>query len=653
MTTTSRQVGSPVDGPPEVATDVQESPKGRRIDVRHVGAWLAVAWLLPVVTHLLSVDWLLPPLVLVTTASLLRGGRTLLDRLMLASALLIGTLCAAGLLFTAWPFGFQPIPIAGTGLTVLGAISVLTGRRPRLPRPALTDGITVVAALGVAAYVAIPYIRTDSTGRLAMLVAGGEDVSRHVSIFDTLRRIGGFAYWQTPQDVPDLFELLRYYPSGWHLSAGVLDSFVRSSSGTGDMVSSMDHFVWFFLAAYGFLALAIIWAAQWIAGPLLGPWRLPLIAFLGTELIYSDIPVMVIFGFPSEIFGLALLALLAAVIVRRPSRPREQMVLIGALLVGIGFSYELFLPSAALAAGGWLLYRRRLVRPHLVFALVVGVVAGGLAIVPITLGTLYGRHGALISAPGPVSAASRAMLLTLGLVLAAALLMLVRRLRVWRSYVLFMGAVLALPIALRAYVAATGGKSPYYFEKALHSVLIVALVGLGAVALVVGRHTARLRGRQLIAASVPAVLVSAAIAVGAGVVLDDMPSRPGTAEKHARLWHSGAPKTTAGPWAKTLMDLNRKYPPTPGATTIVLSDNFYVTYTSSLFFSMLQRTSGTTDKVMYYGAGLFSDETQNIADSLARPGVPIRLIVLSPKSDPVVDEIRRLKPDLQLEVLRP
>lgn len=622
--------------------------------MRWAAGWLAGAWLIPVLTHLLSADWLLPPLVLGLTAGLLRGGRTLLDRLMLASALLIGTLCAAGLLFTAWPFGFHPVPIAGTALTVLGAISVFTGRRPRLPRPALTDGITAGAALAVAAYVAMPYVRTDSTGRLAMMVAGGEDASRHVTVFDTLRRLGGFAYWQTPQQVPDLYEILRYYPSGWHLSAGVLDSFVRSSTDTGSMVSAMDHFLWFFLAGYGLLALAIIWGAQWIAGPLLGPWRLPLVAFLVVQLIYSDIPVMVIFGFPSEIFGLAQLALLAAVLVRRPSSPREQMVLIGALVVGIGFSYELFLPSAVLAAGAWLLYRRRLVLAHLRFALVVGAVSGVLALVPITLGMLYGRHGDLVQQPGPVMPASRAFLITMGLVLAAAVITLaLRRLRVWRMYLLVVVAALALPVALQAYGLLRGGDVPYYFEKGLHSVLIVSLAGLGAVALLVAPHTARLRGRRLLAASVPAVLVSAAVGVGGGVVLDDMPSKPGVAENMARTWHAGQPVKTTGAWAKTLMDLNRKYPPSPDATTVVLGEGFYVTYTSSIFFSMLQRTSGVTDKVLYRGAGLWSDNPEDIAESLARPGVPIRLIVLSPKSDPVVEEIRRARPDMPLEVLRP
>jgi hypothetical protein len=295
---------------------MREPPRVRRNSVSRAVFQLAAAWLVPVTTHLLAVDWLLPPLVLLVTAGLLRGGRTLLDRLMLAAAALLGTLCAAGLVFTMWPFGFEPVAVAGTALTVLTSISLATGRPVRLPRPTVTDGLTAAVALGVFAYVAMPYARTGSTGRLAMMVAGGEDNPRHVAIFDTLRRLGGFAYRQTPQDLPDLFELLRYYPSGWHLSAGVLDTFVRSSTAVGDMPGAMDHFIWFSVAGYGLFALTLLWATQWIAGPLPGAWRLPLVAFLGIQLIYSDLPVLLIFGFPSEIFGLTLLALLVAVLAR-------------------------------------------------------------------------------------------------------------------------------------------------------------------------------------------------------------------------------------------------------------------------------------------------------------------------------------------------
>ncbi len=653
MTTTWEQVGAAVAGQP--TAEAERTPPSRRTDVRWAAGWLAGAWLVPVATHLLSADWLLPPLVLALTASLLRGGRTLLDRLMLAVAVLVGASCAAGLLWTFWPFGFEPIAVAGLALTVLGAISVLTGRRPRLPGPAFTDGLTVAAALGVWAYVAVPYLRTDSTGRFALMLAGGEDAPRHVTIFDTIRRLGGYAFPQTPDQVPDLYHLLRYYPSGWHMTAGVLDGFARSSTGTGTMTSAVDHYTFLVLGGYGLFALALMWAAQWIAGPLLGPWRLPLIAFLGVQLIYSDLPVMVIFGFPGEVLGLTMLSILAAVLVRRPSGHREHLVIVGALLVAIGFGYELFLPSAVIAVAAWAFVHRRMIGSRLVFALTVGVLAAATAVVPLGLGMHFGRHAKLLNQPGPVLPVSRAFLLTVGLVLAAAVVVLaLRRLRVWRSYLLVVGAVLALPAALQAYQTITGNPVTYYWEKALHAVLVVALVGLGAVGSLFPK-AARLpvRDRRWTAAWMPAVLVAAAIGVASGAVLDDMPSRPGQAEQMARMWHSGRPVTTSGPWAAQLLAVNGKYPPRPGELTIVLGDGFLQTYLSTVYLSMLNRTSGLTDEVLYHGAGLWSDEPEAIATSLARPGTPIRLVVLTPEADDVVAEIRRLQPTLRLEVVRP
>src|SRR5690348_15203265 len=84
--------------------------------VRRRAAWivpLLAAWVVPLLCQLLRVDWLLPPVLLGVTASLLRGTRFLLDRLVLSFALLFGTACAAGLLISVWPWHMQPVPVAG------------------------------------------------------------------------------------------------------------------------------------------------------------------------------------------------------------------------------------------------------------------------------------------------------------------------------------------------------------------------------------------------------------------------------------------------------------------------------------------------------------------------------------------------------------
>src|SRR2546423_13641426 len=129
---------------------VTEVP-GRVRPRRSVAAWVAVglvcAWVVPVLTHVLRVDWVLPPLVVLAVAALLRSGRTLLDRLVLAFALLLGATCAAGLLIRVWPWGLHPVPVAGVAFTRLGGIAVALRRGARGP-PAAPAGASVGGGLG-------------------------------------------------------------------------------------------------------------------------------------------------------------------------------------------------------------------------------------------------------------------------------------------------------------------------------------------------------------------------------------------------------------------------------------------------------------------------------------------------------------------------
>ncbi|GIJ67581.1 hypothetical protein [Virgisporangium ochraceum] len=632
--------------------DVRGTAAPRRrvtgVDPRQVVAWLAAAWLIPTATHLLGVDWLLPPLVLALTAGLLRGGRTLLDRLVLATALLLGCCAVAGMLFTAWPFGLDPVPVAGAALTVLGGVSIASGRAPRLPRPTVADALTVATAAAALAYVALPYLRADSTGRLAMLL-GADDNARHVSILDTLRRTGGYAWGYAPDEVPELFDALRFYPSGWHLTAGLLDGFVRSSTGTGDMAGVVDHHVWFLLGTYGVFAVALLWAVQWVGGPLLGGWRrLPVLAFLGVQLVYGDLPVLAILGFVSQLLGLTLLVVLVAVLARRTGGVREHVVLVCALVAGIGFAYELLLPSAGLAAVAWGLRRWRTLRPIRAFVVTVCGVAGAAALVPLALGALFGGHGTLIGAPGGVLGVSRGLLLALAALVAAAVVTRAgRRLAVWRSYVWTLAAVLALPAALLGYRAVTGNQAGYYLEKGLHAVFVTLLVGLAAVAVLLPRPR-----RAPLADLLPAALVAVAVAGLGGVVTDDVPYRPGRTETLNRMWHSGEAARGNRPTAERLRALDAAFPAEPGVATVVLTGDLYTTYTLTLNLSMLQRTSGLTDGVLYRPQG-FDLEPASLAESLAQADGVVRIVVAAPDAEELVKRVRQARPGLRFEVVRP
>jgi hypothetical protein len=485
----------------------------------------------------------------------------------------------------------------------------------------------------------------------------GEDHARHLSLFDALRRIGGYAFWRTPAEMPDVWAGMRFYPPGWHLTAGLLDGFVRSSTALGDMTGVPDHYVAFVVATYGLFVVAVLWAAQRIAGPALGVWRLPLLAFLAVQLVYGEISILLAKGFVSELLGLAVLVVLVAVLARRPGGLREQALVVGALLVAIGFSYELFLPPALLAVGVWavgvwLRRDRPRVRRHLRFLIVTGVVAGAFAAVPVVIGMAFGGHAGLLPAPGGILRMSRAQLIMLATIVACLLLVpAVRRMPAWRSYLASLVSVGTLVAGLVAYRLLTGAPTPYYLEKALHGVFVVLLIGLGGVVALVAVAAGRRVDRRRPSAALRAALAAVVVVMASGTVVEDTPWRPGPAERLSRDWHAGSPIRVHGATAAAVAVLHRRVPARPGTATVVLTGEFLTSYLQTLYLTTVQRTSGVTEAVIY-GNGAFSIEPAWLAETVAKAGTPM-LFIVYPAADPLVEEVRRRAPQVRIDVVRP
>ena len=93
-----------VRGAPETPAEPAPSAPRRRFPYLLAGA-LVAAWLVPLATDALAIDWVLPLLLWVSVASLLRAGRTVLDRLMIALGFLVGAAPVAGLDISYWPWG--------------------------------------------------------------------------------------------------------------------------------------------------------------------------------------------------------------------------------------------------------------------------------------------------------------------------------------------------------------------------------------------------------------------------------------------------------------------------------------------------------------------------------------------------------------------
>jgi hypothetical protein len=113
---------------------------------RRLSVLLAASWAMATAFHLLRVDWLSALVVLAALASLLRR-RGVLDRILVALALLMGAGGAAGLLWSVWPWGLAPVAISGTALTALVVVAAATGRRPSLPAFRSSDLLPPLGAL--------------------------------------------------------------------------------------------------------------------------------------------------------------------------------------------------------------------------------------------------------------------------------------------------------------------------------------------------------------------------------------------------------------------------------------------------------------------------------------------------------------------------
>jgi len=456
---------------------------------------LVTSWLLPVLTHALALDWVLPPLLLLGVASLLRGGGTLVDRIVLALALLLGATPPAGLLISVWPWALEPVPVAGCAFSALVFIATALRRAPAFPRlrvgrDLVTLGFSVAAGLSLF----WSYLGKDATGRFMSLVPGN-DTPRHFAMVDTIRGIGGYLFLDRSTAAQfvdaDTGGGLVTYPQGGHFTAALLMSFIHSNGSQDTPLHELDAFVWIVTSSYLLLAVAVLWAMRRIAG------KLPLLvqaiaAFLVVVYLVWNEPLTVLYyGFWAEILGLAELAILVGVLVRPLNRTREQLVVVAALLVAISFTYFFLLPIALGAGACGLWFYRTRVRRHWRFFTAVLVPAVPLASVMLYVNLTNYSGAKHVAAHGGVFPLNLRPLCALGFLMVG----LILTGSIWRSPT-YRGYLAALVCTL-GFLAALGidqyrrlGSLPYYFDatssyyflKATHVVVVMVLLGAGLAA---------------------------------------------------------------------------------------------------------------------------------------------------------------------------
>lgn len=621
-------------------------------------AALVAAWVIPVAAFAADVTWLLPPLVLVVTASLLRGGRTLLDRVMLAVVLLLGATCAAGLLFSTWPWGLHPVPVSGLALTVLVAAALLARRRPALPRPTATDVLSLGAALLSIGYLASPYLRASGLTQRLSVMWFGEDNARHMALFDVIGRLGKYLFLDEVTAREHMLAGLIYYPQGWHLSAALLDGFARTPSGGPGGMAAFDHYLFWMLAGYGLLLLSLQWGAQWVAGRLHPVQRLVLAALVAALSLGTQLARLLAAGYATETLGLALTVVLAALAIRPVARVREQTVLVGALLIGVGLTYYFFAFPAGALALWWLIRDRRRLgadRSRLVTLVVTGAATLALAPLMLVLGLLLAGHRDVIaSTVGPTPTEAYTTLLGLGALVGLGLLARSGpREVVWRRCLVACGIAVGFALALAALNVAMGGAPGYYFGKTAHlatAVLIIGAAGLARLLPTPAERAGEPTRRMVTSARPAAVAILAILAVfTASGVIGWTGGFFHTSGRNA-TWAAGWVGQNAGSQARyagATVAAYRQYPPVPGTVTLVMDKSPGAGYLESLYLSTLQGTTSQTGRAIY---GMPYREPVRTREILARIPGPVRLIVADPAADRVIEQVFAEQPELRSRV---
>jgi hypothetical protein len=587
---------------PAATADSSGLPGPWRTRLLRLVAWVGGAWVVAGLTYLLGLAVIVPVLVLVGTASLVRGGRSLLDRLMIALAGLLGASCLALLVFSVWPWKLHPVAVGGTALSVLAAYGVLARRRPSLPRPTFGDLLSAGAAAAVTAILAIPLLRADVLGRVA-IAAAGEDFGRHVTVFDAARQVGGYLFLHWDAALRLTYEGMITYPQASHVLSALLDNFVRSSATEfGSGIDAMDHYLGFACATYGLFTLAMTWGVQWLAGPqLTNARRLALVGVVGVFCLTSELFALVPRQYTSEVAGLIPVVLLVALL-GRPPTPRTT-VIAALLVVAISFTYYLFLPAAALILAVWVV-RQRVWRTHRI-QVVVAAVALVVAAVPPLLGLTLGNQSRALLAtasPPPVN-----QLLEVGLVVVAGLWH--RRALGsprWRRYMWTIAVASGVAIALYAVQLAMAGLPDrggyYYGNKALHLLLVALALGLGSVLnhlLPPAREYRPAHGSSRgpgwlprAVRLVPGVLIALAAAAATSLLINEEAGRV-----PARAWVRGDFYRLNDIGTAVVHELNRPAP--ADAVTVVIADDHVLAYRVQLYLCALNRTAGTLAPAMY------------------------------------------------------
>lgn len=632
------------------------------------GVWLAAAWALPALTHLLGLDWLMLPLLWLGTAGLLRVGATLLDRLMWAMGAMCGGIMLMGYLTTVWPWGLAPVPVAGTAGTVLAVVALVSGRRLSLPSRMLgTDAIIGAGGLLGWYLMAKPSLGTAGLSWTAFATIN-PDRLRQFNLFDAVLQLGGYPIL-TPDAAQSIVEpvMLPTYPAGMHYVFGVIDTFVTGGE-IGPPLQELDRYYTYVLISFGVLVATVAWAARWVAGPQAAGWKRALmtsaLAVFTATGFYS---VMIWQGFDAQIVGMIFTAMVVALLARPPRAPAEQVFLVGLLAVATTYTYTLFAVFAALGIVASAVFHWGRLRRHAALVIPVTAIFGVLLslwyLIPASLGTETGKK---LNAGGWILPMPRGLLLAAtGLVAVAVFTPSIRRsprLRILAA--VFFGGWVFMAGMWIVNMNLVGFGS-YYFQKVVYTLAMIGFITAGAALVHLRpRRWSALRTRSgTFAASAAAVVVAVLLsgAVPWNTIKYNGDHNPGIDTTWSRVW---AGRKIYAATSGTLSYLVDRGMVGDGVPTLVLfSPNGGANAQMSITMSVLNHDLGKTWWQAYQaemngligaGDGELSavDEAafQEFLESLKLTTWPLRILVNDEGAAKKLEKFAAANPGLSLDV---
>ncbi|MEV0646710.1 hypothetical protein AB0I28_15745 [Phytomonospora sp. NPDC050363] len=573
---------------------------------------------------------LLLALIVVGTASLLRVGRTLLDRLMAAVVVVAGIAVGAGFAFTLWPWGLNPWAVSVIALLFLGGAALITGRRPSLPRKFLGSDLILLGGAVFATLVAAwPTLNSDSAAERLSYSAITGDRMRHFNLFDGVLRIGGYPFLDYDAAAPIVQDdIAKVYPQSAHYLYALVDSFL-TGGGIGDAVAEYDRYYSYVIAGFAFLTLATAWAVRWIAGPGLRGWRRDLAMSAGASAVAAGVLTTALWcSFDPQVLATAFLVVAAAFLARGPRSTAEHLlVALSASVVAVSAYplFALFLAPVGICAA--VVYRRR-VRRHWVASSVLVAVAAVIVLVPVvmaqTAGLETGEH--LLLKGYVVRPSWMSLLALLGLAAAGLCVRNSRRSPVRRVYGIGLAAACVPLIAIGAYQLAEIGELTYYFDKGAQAVFVLLIVAAGVSVRWLRFRVGPAGTKRRVLAAVAAVALGAVLAgaVSIGPVQFDRDAHAlGGDTTWARVWAGG--EFYRGPHAAALAYLVEKGYLEGPATVAITSPDPGTNANVSLGLSVLRHDLGRM-RQQVYATGYAPEDLSALELAIVASPVPLRLV---------------------------